>query len=87
MVAIVKVLIALPLVSALALDQSLGNIVKRSQICGSLGYDKQNPQAYFDQKGTALASVNACGTHCLADKKCLTFAVSSNECLHYTAAV
>jgi hypothetical protein len=77
------VLAALPLISAVAVDDFL---IKRAQVCGSKGYDT-GKEAYFDKSGKGLGSLSACSAHCLADSKCQSFAFSSNECLHYSVAV
>jgi len=88
-------LAALPLVSALTLDarniiaRSVENpsIAKRTLVCGTHGYDKEKPQAYFDESTQALKTLAACAAHCLADSKCISYAFGQNECLQYAAAV
>ncbi|KAF2667449.1 hypothetical protein BT63DRAFT_292657 [Microthyrium microscopicum] len=80
-------LVAVPLVHALVgsigprdfyqaprLESS--GIDKRAQTCGSNGYDLST-KAYFYSSDAALATSSACGAHCLADSKCLSFAIAS----------
>ncbi|KAF2671849.1 hypothetical protein BT63DRAFT_181504 [Microthyrium microscopicum] len=75
-------LVALPVCSALSTDF----LLKRAQpICGGYGYDLST-NAYFGQTGS-LATIKACGAHCLADSSCASFAVGDNTCLHYTVPV
>jgi hypothetical protein len=88
-------LVALPLVPALSLDTrdaithpgGKPAVAKRALVCGTHGYDKQTPQAYFDQKTKALNTLAACSAHCLADSKCLSYAFGQAECLHYASAL
>jgi hypothetical protein len=95
MLSLVKIIAALPLISALTLDPrnvithpgGKPSIVKRALVCGTHGYDKEKPQAYFGAATTALKTLTACAAHCLADTKCMSYAFGQGECLHYTAAV
>jgi len=85
MVSMIQVLAFLPLVSAIAFNSN--NLSRRSQVCGTHGYDEESPDAYFIQKGSSSATLTACGAHCLADTKCLSFAIGDNTCYHYKKAV
>jgi hypothetical protein len=95
MLSFVGILAALPFISALTLNPrdiithpgGKPSIAKRALVCGTHGYDKENPQAYFDQSTKALNTLAACAAHCLADTKCLSYAFGSSECLHYAAVV
>jgi hypothetical protein len=55
-------------------------------VCGVKGYDEKT-KAYYDITARKLASVQACGAHCVASSKCLSFAVGNGACLHYKVAV
>jgi hypothetical protein len=65
---------------------NLGGVSKRAQLCGSYGYDS-TIQAYCYKESQSLFSVNGCSAHCLADSKCLSFAVGDGACMQYTVAV
>jgi hypothetical protein len=76
-------LAASPLISA-----TTANLVidKRAPICGT-HRNYKDKKAYFEDTTPTLCTVTACGEHCLADSKCLSFAVGKGICLHYTEAV
>ncbi|KAF2674056.1 hypothetical protein BT63DRAFT_1293 [Microthyrium microscopicum] len=84
MLSLLGTVAALPLIFASPFD-SADVIAKRAQVCGSAGYDKNTKAYFYDDK--TLGSISACSAHCLADTKCLSYAVGSGECLHYTVAV
>jgi hypothetical protein len=85
MISMIQILAFLPLVSAVAFNSN--GLSKRAQVCGTHGYDNESPDAYFVQKGSSLASLSACGAHCLADSQCLSFAIGDSTCYHYKKAV
>jgi hypothetical protein len=79
------ILAAAPLVLALPDPQrGIGRGIQ--PVCGVKGYD-ETTKAYFDVTRNTLSTVQACGAHCVADSSCLSFAVGSGACLHYTVAV
>ncbi|OTA95534.1 hypothetical protein M434DRAFT_379786 [Hypoxylon sp. CO27-5] len=66
--------VALPLVSpSLAAD-----------VCGASGISLQLP--YFTTIKSSLNYASACGTHCIGDSKCQSYAVGNGFCLHFTKA-
>ena len=56
-----------------------------AQQCGARGYDLT--RTYSEKQGASVATLAGCSPICLADPKCLSFAIGSNQCLLYTATV
>jgi len=96
MFSFVGALAALPLISGLALSPNHADnnipmgmkapLVKRAQVCGSKGYTT-GTDSYYYKSDPGQATVSACGMHCFADKKCLSFAVGAGTCQTFQVAV
>ena len=55
--------------------------------CSVRGYDKGHPTAYFYSTASKYRSQAACGSRCVSDSKCVSYAFGDNTCFGYTAAV
>ena len=67
----------------LAASRVVENIQARDATCGVAGYDKGSPNAY----GSYSIGTEECVVKCALSSKCLSFAVSDNECLLYSSSL
>jgi hypothetical protein len=87
-------LFALPLISALAVNNgdvdtpARGPALERraQPVCGSHGYST-GTDSYFYKSSASLATLSACGAYCVADRKCLSFAIGDGACQTFSVAV
>jgi hypothetical protein len=90
MKSILASLLALPLISALTVnnrDIDTPALEKRTQsVCGSHGYST-GTDSYFYKASASLATLSACGAYCAADHKCSSFAIGDGACQTFSVAV
>jgi hypothetical protein len=93
MLLLAGILAALPLTSAFQDTIPLKDVVdintrdidaRRAKLCHARGFARTRP--YFFRRSRRLASVDACGSHCLEQRQCVSFAVGRGACLHYNVA-
>jgi len=55
--------------------------------CGTKGYDKSNPKAYF--LNNSISTLPACKSLCVAStiQKCTSFALGTSQCLLYNITI
>jgi hypothetical protein len=61
-------------------------LVESAQLCGTHGFG-QGKNSYFYTTSANQDPVNACGTHCIADGKYLSFAIDGSACHPFSVAV
>ncbi|KAF2759037.1 hypothetical protein EJ05DRAFT_499461 [Pseudovirgaria hyperparasitica] len=73
-------LLALPLiVLSTAVD-----IEARAQTCAQPGWNLAT-RAYFYERNERLSTPAQCGSHCLGDTRCVSYAVGNKVCMHFAA--
>jgi hypothetical protein len=61
-------------------------LYRRVNMCGTLGYDL-GIDAYYYMEDASLSSPTQCGTRCVSDPECKTFAVGNGACMLYNTTM
>jgi hypothetical protein len=77
-----SILAVLPLISAFHNPNPPKGVAGHGRICGRRG-SAIHVRPFFSQTNRRLASVDACRSHCLKQRQCLSFAVGRGGCMNF----